>query len=303
MGRYGDPEKGKGECQKVCVEKSIVDSTEFGNTGRKVSIIGLGGEGILRTHGHEEEAREVILEAVRRGITYFDSARVYAGSESYYGLVWPPNPDFRSRIFQTSKSAKRDKKGALVDLETTLRNMGVDHLDLWQIHDMRTEGDLEAISGPRGSLEAFASAKAAGEVRFIGVTGHHDPSILTRAVREWPVDSVLLPVNPVEASLGGFLDETLAEAHKKGLAIIGMKVLGAGHYVLPDLDVTPELLIRFALSQKITLAIVGCSTPEEVRTLTRVGRNFKPLSKKEQSEVIDRFRPYAARLAYYRGTL
>jgi predicted aldo/keto reductase-like oxidoreductase len=285
------------------MEKLMVDTAEFGNTGRKVSIIGLGGEGILRTHGHEEEAREVILEAVRRGITYFDSARVYAGSESYYGLVWPPNPDFRSKIFQTSKSAKRDKKGALVDLETTLRTMAVDHLDLWQIHDVRTEGDLEAICGPRGSLEAFTAAKAAGKVRFIGVTGHHDPSILTRAVREWPVDSVLLPVNPVEASLGGFLDQTLAEAHKKGLAVIGMKVLGAGHYVLPDLDVTPELLIRFALSQKITLAIVGCSTPEEVQTLTRVGQNFKPLSKKEQSEVIDRFLPYAARLAYYRGTL
>jgi predicted aldo/keto reductase-like oxidoreductase len=107
----------------------------------------------------------------------------------------------------------------------------------------------------------------------------------------------------VEAALGGFLDETLAKARKKGLAVIGMKVLGAGHYVLPDLDVTPELLIRFALSQNITLAIVGCSTPEEVQTLARVGRNLKPLSMKEQSEVIDKFRPYAARLAYYRGTL
>ncbi len=82
-----------------------------------------------------------------------------------------------------------------------------------------------------------------------------------------------------------------------------MKVLGAGDYVLPDLDVTPELLIRFALSQKITLAIVGCSTPEEVQTLTRVGRIFKPLSKEEQNEVIDRICPYTVHLAYYRGTL
>ncbi len=279
-----------------------IDSIKFGETGQKVSIVGLGGEGILRTHGHIREAREVILEAVRQGITYFDSARVYAGSESYYGSLWPENPDMRSEIFQTSKSARRDKRGALSDLETTLRTMGVDHLDLWQIHDVRTEGDLETIAGPKGSLEAFAAAKAAGKVRFIGVTGHHDPSILTRAVREWPIDSVLLPVNPVEAALGGFLDQTLAEARRKGLAVIGMKVMGAGHYVLPDLEVTPELLIRFALSQNITLVIVGCSTSEEVQTLTRVGRNFNPLSKKEQSEVIEKLRPYAARLAYYRGT-
>jgi predicted aldo/keto reductase-like oxidoreductase len=209
----------------------------------------------------------------------------------------------RSGIFQTSKSARRDKKGALSDLETTLRTMGIDHLDLWQVHDVRTEEDFKSISGPGGALEAFVAAKKAGKTRFIGATGHHDPSILTRAVREWPVDSVLLPVNPVEAALGGFLDETLAEARKKGIAAIGMKVLGAGHYVLPNLDMNPELLIRFALSQKITLVIVGCSTPEEVQTLARAGRDLKPLSKKEQDEVIKKIRPYAARLAYYRGTL
>jgi aryl-alcohol dehydrogenase-like predicted oxidoreductase len=280
-----------------------LDIHEFGKTRRKVSIVGLGGEGILRTHGRGQEARKVILEAVQQGITYFDSARVYAGSESYYGSIWPEHPDIRSGIFHTSKSARRDQKGALADLETTLRTMGLDHLDLWQVHDVRMEGDFEAISGPGGALEAFAAAQKAGKVRFIGVTGHHDPAILTRAVREWPVDSVLLPVNPVEAALGGFLDNTLAEARQKGVATIGMKVLGAGHYVMPDLGVTAELLIRFALSQNPTVTIVGCSTPEEVQTLSRLGRNFQPLSKKEQEELIGKFRPYAARLAYYRGTL
>ncbi|HWT81071.1 MAG TPA: aldo/keto reductase, partial [Candidatus Methylomirabilis sp.] len=83
----------------------------FGKTDQQVTLVGLGGEGILRTHGREREAREVILEAVRQGITYFDSARVYAGSESYYGSVWPEHPDVRSRIFQTSKSGRRDRKG------------------------------------------------------------------------------------------------------------------------------------------------------------------------------------------------
>jgi predicted aldo/keto reductase-like oxidoreductase len=280
-----------------------IDSVNFGKVKQEVTIVGLGGEGILRTHGREREARDVILEAVRQGITYFDSARVYAGSESYYGSVWPKHPDLRSRIFQTSKSPRRDKKGALADLETTLRTLGVDSLDLWQIHDVRTEDDLAAISGPGGALEAFVAAKNVGKVRFIGVTGHHDPAVLTRAVREWPVDAVLLPVNPVEGALGGFLDGTLEEAHRKGIAIIGMKVVGAGHYIIPDLEITPELLIRFALSQKITLAILGCSTPEEVQTLAKVGRDFTPLSKKEQKELVDRFRPHASSLAYYRGNL
>ena len=73
---------------------------------------GPGGEGVLRTFGREAEAQAVIEEAMRRGITYFDSAQAYAGSEGYYGRFWKENADVRSRIFQTSKSASRTLAGA-----------------------------------------------------------------------------------------------------------------------------------------------------------------------------------------------
>ncbi len=206
-----------------------------------------------------------------------------------------------SRIFQASKTGSRDKKSALADLETTLHTMGVDHLDLWQIHDVRTEDDLREIAGPGGALEGFIAAKQDGRVRHIGVTGHHDPRILTRAVQEWPIDAVMLPINPVEGVLGGFLDSTLPEARARGIAVIGMKVLGASHYIIPELKVTPEILIRFALSQKPTVIIVGCSTPQEVKSLAEAGRSFQPMSNSEQEDVLERFRPYASSLAYYRG--
>ena len=273
----------------------------FGPTGREVTIVGLGGEGILRTHGQERAAQKVIETALERGITYFDSARAYAGSETYYGLVWPEHPTERAAIFQTSKSAMRTKKEALRELDLTLHNMGIDYLDLWQIHDVRTEEDFQTIAGPGGALEAFVEAKKIGKTRFIGVTGHHDPEIITRAVKDWPMDSVLMPVNPVEKVLGGFLNATLPAALDKGIAVIGMKVLGASHYVDPQSGLTAELLIRFALSQPITLAIVGCSSPQEVKTLTQVGAHFEPLSPSEEQRLLRLFRPYAHRLAYYRG--
>jgi predicted aldo/keto reductase-like oxidoreductase len=179
--------------------------------------------------------------------------------------------------------------------------MGVDNLDLWQIHDVRTIEDFNSIAGPGGALEGFLDAKASGKTRFIGVTGHHDPSILTRAVNEWPIDSVLLPVNPVEGVLGGFLKETLPAAREKGIAAIGMKVLGAAYYLSPQIGVSAQTLIRYALSQPITLAVVGCSTPDEVKTLAEAVRDFQPMSQEEQLHVTDRFRPYASQLAYYRG--
>ncbi|MBA4393262.1 MAG: aldo/keto reductase [Desulfobacca sp.] len=285
------------------METKSLSTQLFGNTGREVTIVGLGGEGVLRTFGKDQAAQEVIETALDQGITYFDSARAYAGSETYYGRVWPRRPSDRARIFQTSKSAMRTKNEALLDLDLTLQNMGLEYLDLWQIHDLRTEKDFQTIAGPGGALEAFVEAKNKGKIRFIGLTGHHDPELLTRAVKAWPIDSVLIPVNPVEVILGGFLTSTLKAAQEKGVAIVGMKVLGASHYIFPQAEISAELLIRFALSQPITLAVVGCSTPEEVKTLARVGRGFEPLSAEQQQKITDHFLPYARRLAFYRGVI
>ncbi len=280
-----------------------IDTRCFGRSERQVTIVGLGGEGVLRTHGQDEEASAVIQEAIRQGITYFDCARVYAGSEGYYGQYWRQNPSARARIFQASKSAERTRAGALADLELTLKTMCVDHLDLWQIHDVRTQEDLDRISGPGGALEAFVEAKRAGRTRFIGVTGHHDPEILTRAVQEWPVDSVMMPVNPIEAVLGGFLDSTMPKAREKGLAIIAMKVLGGSHYVSPGTGATAQTLIRFALSQDVSVVIVGCSVPDHVTELAGAGKPFRPMDAEEQEKTTAIFKPAARRMAFYRGVI
>jgi aryl-alcohol dehydrogenase-like predicted oxidoreductase len=264
-------------------------------------MVGLGGEGILRTYGQQKGAQAVIEEAIAQGITYFDSARVYAGSESYYQLVWSRAPEVRTRVFQASKSASRDRQGALADLERSISTLGVDCLDLWQIHDVRTMEELRVLAGASGALEAFLEAKEMGKTRYIGVTGHHDPDVLTTAVLEWPVDSVMIPVNPVEGALGGFLDKTLPAAREKGIAIIGMKILGASGYLSAERGITVEKLIRYALSQDITVAIVGCSKPAHVRTLASVGRNFEPMSLEERDALVGWFQPYATKLAYYRG--
>ncbi|MBS3756186.1 MAG: aldo/keto reductase [Desulfobacterales bacterium] len=275
----------------------------FGTTGRAVTRVGLGGEGVLRTTGRFHEADAVIRAAAEQGITYFDSARVYSDSELYYGGIWKPDPEKRKNIFQTSKSASRDKKGARKDLEESLQRLETDYLDLWQIHDVRTSQDLEAISGPGGALEAFVEAREEGRIRFIGVTGHHDPEVLARAVRQWPVDSVMMPVNPVEEVLGGFLTKTLPAALEKKIAVIAMKIFGGGNYVAPHLGVTPELLMRYALGKPVTVAIVGCSNISEVETLAEAGRLAKPLADKEMDKLVAPFRENARELAFYRGVI
>ncbi len=181
--------------------------------------------------------------------------------------------------------------------------MGRDHLGLWQIHDVRDTRDIREIEGSGGALRSFYHARDTGIARGIGVTGHHDPSILLHAVRNWDIDSVLLPVNPVEAAIGGFLDQVIPAARERGIGVIGMKTLGAGMYIRPEAGISPENLIRFALSQDVDMVIVGCSTADEARFLARTGSGAAPMKEAEQARLVETVGPYADRLAYYRGTI
>lgn len=282
---------------------ALAQSGSFQNSDKDITKVGLGGEGILRTSGKNRQARSVINAAWESGITYYDSARVYMDSELYYGDYWKENPKRRENIFHTSKSANRTRVGALAELSQTLDRLNTSYLDLWQIHDIRGKRDLEQIGQKGGALEAFLEAKDMGLVKHIGVTGHHDPDVLHRAVEQWPVDAVLMPVNPVEAVLGGFLDDTLETAARKGIAVIGMKVLGGKYYISENSGITAGLLTRFALSFGITTAIVGCSTPQEVRELVEAGRNRTLLSDAEKNEITTLFTPQAEQLAFYRGSV
>lgn len=286
--------------QEIVVE---IERRPFGKGGPAVTRVGLGGEGVLRSFGRDSQAMAVIEQAAAEGIAYFDTAQAYAGSQEYYGSFWKGHAAERSAIFQTSKSASRDRRGAKADLAGSLLALSLERLDLWQMHDLRTRQDIDQIEGRDGALQAFLEAKETGLTRYVGVTGHHDPGILLHAVQNWPIDAVLMPVNPAEAAIGGFMDEVMAAAVDRGLAIIAMKVLGGSNYISRRDGITPELLLRFALSQEVSLAIVGCGSPAEVSTLSDVGRNFQPLAEEEERRLLELFRPHAGRLAYYRGVI
>lgn len=287
----------------------MLPTTSLGSTGRTVTRAGLGGEGVLRTRGRQPEAVAVIEAAIAHGLTYFDTARVYEDSERYYGAVWGKREDARARVFQTSKCAERAAGPARRQLEETLKRLDVDALDLWQIHDVRTMDDLDELHAPGGALEAFVAAKEAGLVRHLGVTGHHDPAVLTAAVETLPVDTVLLPVNPMEGALGGFLTSTLPAARARGLGVIGMKALGgagayggAGGGRLVQAGLDPRELLRYAFAQAVDVVIVGCATPREVATLAEIA-GLPPMPESEQRALVERVRPHAAALAGYRGDL
>jgi aryl-alcohol dehydrogenase-like predicted oxidoreductase len=171
----------------------MIPQRTLGRTGIQVSCLGLGGEGILRSYGHEREASAVIHHALELGINYFESARAYSGSEAYYGLSLGEK---RKEIFLASKSHDRTASGAKQHLSATLKNMKTDYLDLWQVHDVRSGQDLEEIFGPGGAIETFQRARQEGLVRFVGITGHQAPAVILRAFKMFDFAILIRSIRP-----------------------------------------------------------------------------------------------------------
>lgn len=269
----------------------------LGKTGVEATILGLGGEGVLRTFGYEQAAYPLINRAIDLGINYFESARAYSGSESYYGLALKER---RRDIFLTSKSHARDKQGALAHLHETLTNMKTDHLDLWQVHDVRTEEEVAEIFGPRGALEGFREARDKGWVRFVGVTGHHDPLITKRCIEMFDFDTVLIPVNPAEPFYKSYIDTVLPAASQKGMGIIAMKVYCRGFAARIPGVAGMEPFFRFALSQPVSTAVFGCDDIRQLEENVSFASSYAPMSKEEQDELLEFVAPYARQLMYYK---
>jgi predicted aldo/keto reductase-like oxidoreductase len=274
-----------------------IPKRKLGKTGVEVTIFGLGGEGVLRTFGCEKDSYDLINRAIDLGINYFESARAYSGSESYYGLALKER---RREIFLNSKSHARDKKGALQHLHETLNNMKTDYLDLWQVHDVRTAEDIEEIFGRKGAIEAFVEARGKGLVRFIGVTGHHDPRVLKQCLELFSFDTVLLPVNPAEHCYESFIETVLPRANEKNMGVIAMKVYFRGFAAkLPQFS-SLEPFFRFALSHNISTAVIGCDSISQLEENVKFAAAFKPMSAKEMQGIEKTIAPYARSLMYYK---
>src|SRR5579862_2017112 len=269
----------------------------FGSGGPPVTRLGLGGEGVLRSFGRDAEAQAVIAAALEVGITYFESARAYDGSEVYYGRALGSR---REAVFLATKAHDRSRAGSLAMLETSLRALHTDRLDLWQVHDVREAADLEALEGPHGIGAAAEEARRRGLARFIGVTGHHDPEILRAAIERFPFDSVLLPVNPAEGALLDAFERTVIPAARaRGMAVIGMKVLARGLLMRAGIGVSEA--IAYALGADVDTIVIGCDHTVQVDEIARAAAEIVPMGPAERAALEARAAPFAARLAYYRG--
>jgi predicted aldo/keto reductase-like oxidoreductase len=266
----------------------------LGRTGRPVTIFGLGGEGVLRTHGREVEAVAVIQRALQQGVNYFETAPAYASSMDYYGAALGGH---RRNIFLASKTHDRTCDGSLRQLDDSLRRLRTDYLDLWQLHDLRTEDDLSRIFGKDGAMKALLRARDEGRVRYLGLTGHHDPSILLKAMQEFDFDTVLMSLNAADVHRLSFRDTVLQEAVRRNMGVIGMKSTAQGR-LLGTLTMAEAM--GYVLSLPISTLIIGCARPTEVDENARIARQFVGFAAEKMQELENRTRLHSEAFSYFK---
>ena len=250
---------------------------EFGKTGVKLALIGQGGARLALLR-HKEQARAHVQHAFDLGLNYFDCAHSYweGHSEEVYGDVLAP---LRKQVFITTKCLKRTRKEAEEELHLSLKSLKTDYIDLWQMHAIQEQGDLDRIFALGGAIEAFEAARREGKCRFFGFTGHYDPKIhlaMLKAYDNW--DSILMPLHPADPAYLSFEKTALPAAVERGIGIQGMKVFGNA-FLLRVLNA--EECLRYVLSLPIHCATVGCSTTGQSDDVVRFAQRFTPLKSEE----------------------
>ena len=222
----------------------------LGKTGLKASVLSFGGIPIQRADAANTLA--VVDKLEEYGINYIDTARGYTVSEEYLGAALEGR---RDKFILATKSMSRDKASMAKDVETSLKNLRTDHIDLYQLHNL-LEKDIDTVFGPDGAYEALAEARAAGKVGHIGVTCHSADAMKILVERySDKLETVMFPFNIVEDQG----KDILLLAREKGMGTIAMKPLAGGN--LEDWN----LALRYiAASGVMDIAIPGMGSPEEV---------------------------------------
>ncbi len=271
----------------------------LGRTGERVSILCLGGWHIGKAARETDEKTAIRLmhRAIDEGMTFFDNAWDYHDgfSEELMGRALRGR---RDQVFLMTKVCERDYKGALSNLDDSLRRLQTDRIDLWQFHEMVYDNDPDWVF-EKGGLRAALEAQKAGKVRYIGFTGHKDPRIHLKMLgKPYAWASAQMPINVCDYYYRSFQNEVVPVCLKKGVGVIGMKSLGGSpdgqNGRIPSAGLaSAEQCIRYALSMPVTSLVVGIRNERDLEQALRVGRGFQPMDQRALAALREKVRDVA----------
>lgn len=198
----------------------MLEKRELGKTGIIINRIGLGGIPIQRIT--KEEAIDVIRYGILKGINFIDSARGYTCSEEYIGEALV---GLRDKVYLATKSMARTYEGMKKDIDVSLNNFKTDHIDLYQMHNVKNINEFNLVMGTDGAYKALLEAKEAGKIKHIGISSHSKDFLKWLLNNhEDLVETIQFPLNFIEDDSRDLFEL----AKEKNIGTIAMKPLGGG---------------------------------------------------------------------------
>jgi hypothetical protein len=265
----------------------------LGRTGAKVTILGLGTAPVGEAFVEPKEAARIFGEVMDRGVNYIDTAQIYGHAEEVLGQLVPSR---RDQLFLVTKVWTDSAAQAQQSFEESLRKLKVDHVDLVHIHHIGGK-DIDKVLAKDGVLEYLRRQKAAGKLRFIGMSGHASPPRFLRMLETGQIDVVMAVMNYADRNIYDFESQVLPECRKQNVGVVAMKVYAGIKGGFPNhkkgwvgCNTPPELLpkaLAYALDLPgVSAAVVGPFTWEQAVQNVELARRYKPLGASERQELL-----------------
>jgi len=247
-----------------------MEKIRLGKTEMNVSRLGFGSIPIQRLP--EEEAVGVIKRCLELGINYIDTANGYSTSEERIGKAIAGR---REEVFLATKSHSRTREGIEKDINLSLKRMGTDYIDLYQLHQVGDFKTLDEVLEKDGAVAVLEEAKKAGTIRHIGVTSHQI-DVAKAAIESDRFETIMFPFNFIVCEAA---EELLPVARKHDVGYIAMKPLAGG--MLDNADICFKYLFQFP----DVLPIPGIQEKAEIEEIVRILESSKEMTETDRVEM------------------
>ena len=305
------------------VTLKAMPTRNLGRTGYKVGIFSLGGQAALEKANNFDNAVPIIDRALDLGVNYIDTSSIYGGparwSEQYVGKVMAKR---RNEAFLATKTKERTRDASMRMIDKSLELLDTDHIDLWQLHDVGTQYDVDQIFAKSGAMEALLEMQQQKVVRHLGITGHYRPDALMECIHRYDFDCILMAMSAADPHHYSFNEQLLPLAVEKQMGIIGMKIPGRGRLLSswnpPPIEqqkhswegmtiqtsspgtLTMKEAVYYTLSRPVSTIIIGCDNIAQLEQNVELARDFTPLSPGQEHELVAKAEPVAKPSLFFR---
>ncbi len=265
----------------------------LGKTGVRIPRIAIGLGSRFCTIRNAEDSQKMLNYALDNGLYYWDTAWIYENtdlkviSEERIGEVVQYR---RNEIFLSTKVTSRDPGEAMRQIDSSLKRLKTDHLDMLKIHDVQSEADVDKLSEKGNLIDILLKMKEQGLTRFIGFSGHSEAGAMKRMAEKGVFDSMLMAMNHWGDNAEQRQELVIPAAKSKQMGVMLMKVVRPRETIK---ELAPADLVRYALSLNGPDGIVlGMDSMDVVKSNLDIFRNFTPLPDDRMKTLAQHLTPF-----------